>query len=82
MLTVDGQVVATQTIPHTIAFLMVADETFDIGVDTRTPVNDKDYQVPFEFNGKINKLTVELGPMQLSAESQQTAKKAIAVAND
>jgi len=28
---------------------MVADETFDIGVDTRTPVNDKDYQVPFEF---------------------------------
>jgi arylsulfatase len=45
-------------------------------------VNDKDYQVPFEFNGKINKLTVELGPMQLSAEHQQTAKKAIAVAND
>jgi hypothetical protein len=35
-----------------------------------------------EFNGKINKLTVELGPMQLSAEHQQTAKKAIAVAND
>jgi hypothetical protein len=30
-----------------------ADETFDVGVDTRTPVNDADYQVPFPFNGTI-----------------------------
>jgi len=27
-------------------------------------VNDKDYQVPFAFNGKINNLTIKLGPMQ------------------
>jgi hypothetical protein len=32
------------------------DETFDIGVDTRTSVNEKDYQVPFAFNGKIDTL--------------------------
>ena len=32
------------------------DETFDIGSDTGTPVDDKDYQVPFRFTGKINKL--------------------------
>jgi arylsulfatase len=31
---------------------MVADETFDVGVDTRTPVNEQDYQVPFGFDGK------------------------------
>jgi len=31
----------------------MADETFDIGVDTRTGINDKDYQVPFAFDGKI-----------------------------
>jgi hypothetical protein len=37
---------------NSIAFLQVADETFDVGVDTRTGVNDKDYQVPFAFNGK------------------------------
>ena len=32
------------------------------GVDTRTAVNDKDYQVPFRFTGKLDKLTVKLGP--------------------
>jgi arylsulfatase len=82
VLNVDGQVVATYRIPHTIAFLMVADETFDVGVDTRTPVNDKDYQVPFRFNGKINKLTFDLGPIQLSEEDQRTVAKLIARAKD
>jgi arylsulfatase len=82
VLKVDGNTVATLTIPHTIAFLTVADETFDVGVDTRTPVNDKDYQVPFEFNGTINKLTFELGPLQLSEADQKTAKERIATAND
>jgi hypothetical protein len=71
VLTVDGREVASHKIPHTIAFLMVGDETFDVGVDTRTPVNDKDYQVPFSFTGKINKLTFSLGPMQLTAEDQR-----------
>jgi hypothetical protein len=45
-------------------------------------VNDKDYQVPFEFNGHINKLTFSLGPSQLSEADQKSAKKAIATAND
>jgi arylsulfatase A-like enzyme len=82
VLKVDGTAVATQTIPHTIAFLTVADETFDVGIDTRTPVNDKDYQVPFEFNGKIDKLTFNLGPMQLSEADHKTAAKAVAIAKD
>jgi arylsulfatase len=38
------------------------DEIFDVGVDTRTGVEDKDYQVPFAFTGKIDKLTVALEP--------------------
>jgi arylsulfatase len=82
ILKVDGVTVATLTIPNTIAFLTVADETFDVGVDTRTPVNDKDYQVPFEFNGKIDKLTFNLGPLQLSQADQKAAKERIATAND
>ena len=82
VLKVDGQVVATQKIPHTIAFLMVNDETFDVGVDTRTPVNDKDYQVPFRFNGKIDKVTFDLGPTQLSEEDTKTVAKLIARAKD
>jgi hypothetical protein len=30
------------------------DETFDMRVDTRSGVDDKDYQVPFRFNGTID----------------------------
>jgi arylsulfatase len=45
-------------------------------------VNDLDYKVPFRFNGKINKLTYNLGPSQLSAEEKQTVKKAVAKAKD
>ena len=49
---------------------MPADETFDVGVDTRTAVNDKDYQVPFRFNGTIDKLTFNLGPPQLAEDGR------------
>jgi len=62
VLKVDGKEVASKKIPHTIPFLLTIDETFDVGVDTRTPVDDKDYQVPFAFTGEIAKLTVELKP--------------------
>jgi arylsulfatase len=82
VLKVDGQVVATQKQPNSIAFLQVADETFDVGVDTRTGVNEKDYQVPFAFNGKINKLTVNLGPSQLTAQDQRKMEEAVAKARD
>ena len=65
VLKVDGKEVASKKIPHTIPFLMTIDETFDVGVDTRTPVDDKDYQVPFRFTGKLDKLTVKLKPSAL-----------------
>jgi hypothetical protein len=51
----------------------------DVGADTRTGVNDRDYQVPFPFNGKIDKVTFNLGPMQLSEDQEKTAAKAIAI---
>ncbi|MFO0993765.1 MAG: arylsulfatase [Hyphomicrobiales bacterium] len=62
VLKVDGSEVASQKIPHTIPFIMPWDETFDVGVDTRTGVNDADYQLPFRFTGTIDKLTVALKP--------------------
>ncbi len=67
---------------QSIAFQQVVDETFDVGVDTRTGVNDKDYQSPFPFKGTINKLTVKLGPSQLAAEDQKAKAEAIARVND
>ncbi len=81
VLTVDGKEVARKTIPHTIPLLMAIDETFDVGVDSRTPV-DFSYDVPFRFTGTIDKLTFNLGPEQLSVAEKQAAAKAIAVAKD
>jgi arylsulfatase len=63
-LKVDGQAVDAKTIPKTLPFLFPEDETFDVGVDTRTPIDDRDYQVPFRFQGKLVKLTVELHPIK------------------
>jgi arylsulfatase len=42
------------------------DESFDIGSDTLTGVNDADYKPPFAFTGKLNKITVKVDRPQLS----------------
>jgi arylsulfatase A-like enzyme len=70
-LSIDGKQAASKQIPHTIPFLMTIDETFDVGIDLRTPVDDKDYQVPFRFTGKLTKLTVNLKPVPMTAEDQK-----------
>jgi arylsulfatase A-like enzyme len=74
VLSVDGKEVANRTIPHTMPFLETIDETFDVGVDTRSGVDDKDYQLPFRFSGKINKLTVKLVPLKAAEEMQLQQK--------
>jgi hypothetical protein len=56
-------------------------ETFDVGLDTRTGV-DNSYELPFKFTGTIDKLTFKLGPSQLSEVEQKTAAKAVAMAHD
>jgi len=45
---------------RTIPFVLVWDENLDIGYDTGTPVDDKDYQVPFNFTGKLDKITLTI----------------------
>jgi arylsulfatase len=79
--TVDGKEFARKTIPHTIPVLMAIDETFDIGVDTRTAVDDS-YKLPFRFTGTIDKLTFKLGPDQMTAADQKAAAEAVARARD
>jgi arylsulfatase A-like enzyme len=71
VLSVDGKEVARTTIPHTIPALLPVDESFDVGVDTRTSVDDNDYQPPFRFTGKLVKLTVNLKPGPMTAEDQK-----------
>jgi len=81
VLSVDGKEVARKTIPHTIPLLMSVDETFDIGLDTRTPV-DFSYDVPFRFTGTIDKLNYKLGREQLTAEDKRKAAVMLAAAKD
>ncbi|HKI35108.1 MAG TPA: sulfatase-like hydrolase/transferase [Gemmataceae bacterium] len=66
VLKVDGKPVATQKMERTIPIILQWDETFDVGADTGTPVDDKDYQVPFKFTGKLAKLTLKVDPPKLT----------------
>ena len=52
-LSVDGKVVATQAMEHTLPMILQWDESFDIGSDTLTGVNDADYQPPFPLTSKL-----------------------------
>ena len=76
VLKVDGTTVATQTMEHTLPFILQWDENFDVGADTGTPVDDTDYQCPFTFNGKLNKLTLTIDRPQLSPADIQKLQTA------
>jgi arylsulfatase A-like enzyme len=68
VLKVDGKEVATEKMEHTLPFILAWDESLDIGSDTGTGVNDADYQVPFVFSGKLNKITLTIDRPKLSPE--------------
>ena len=79
VLSVDNTEVARKSIPHTIPALMTLDESFDVGVDTRTGVDDNDYQPPFRFTGKLDKLTIKLVPVSAAEDNllKQKTQQAI-----
>ena len=65
-LKVDGKVVATQEMKRTMPMILQWDESFDIGSDTLTGVNDADYKPPFALTAKLEKLTLKVDRPQLS----------------
>jgi arylsulfatase A-like enzyme len=71
----DGQKVGECRIPRTIPFRVSADETLDIGEDTGTPVSE-DYQVPFRFTGRLNKVVIKLSTTNLSPKDVEAIEKA------
>ena len=75
-LSVDGKVVATQTMERTLPMILQWDESFDIGSDTLTGVNDADYQPPFAFTGTINKITLKVDRPQLTPADEQKLQEA------
>lgn len=60
VLKVDGEEVATKKMERTLPMILQWDESFDIGSDTLTGVNDADYKPPFELTAKLNKLTIKI----------------------
>jgi len=65
-LKVNGKAVDTKTMPKTLPMILQWDESFDVGSDTLTGVNDADYQPPFALTAKLNQLTIKIDRPQLS----------------
>jgi hypothetical protein len=65
-LKVDGKAVATKRMERTLPMILQWDESFDIGSDTLTGVNDADYLPPFPLTAKLNKLMIKVDRPQLS----------------
>jgi arylsulfatase len=71
--------VATGRIEKTELLRFSADETFDIGCDTGSPVS-ADYQSPFRFTGTMKKVEIELQEEQLTPGEKAEVKKLHAAA--
>ncbi|QFZ15941.1 arylsulfatase [Anabaena sp. YBS01] len=56
---INDQQVAEGRVDKTIAYRLALDETFDVGRDTGTPVVDT-YQVPFNFTGNLQQVSLDL----------------------
>jgi hypothetical protein len=81
-LKVDGAVVATKKMEKTIPIILQWDESFDIGSDTITGINDADYKPPFPLTAKFNKLTIKIDRPQLSPADIKKLQVAMEAAKD
>jgi arylsulfatase len=77
-LSVNGKLVQEQKLPKTIPFYLQWDEPFDVGQDTGTPVHDAHYQLPFDFSGKMERVTFKLGASTLPTAAPKPASAAAA----
>ena len=76
-LKVDGKVVASERMEHTLPMILQWDEAFDVGSDTLTGVNDADYQPPFRLTATLNKLTIKVDRPTLSPEEIRQLEAAL-----
>jgi arylsulfatase len=81
-LKVDGQVVDTKEMKRTLPMILQWDESFDIGSDTLTGVNDADYQPPFPLTAKLDKLTIKVDRPQLTEAEIKKLENTAAIAVD
>jgi len=81
-LIVDGKPVKTIKMEKTIPIILQWDESTDIGMDTETGVNDKDYIPPFKLTADLIKLTIRVNRPELSEADIQKLKEGQAAASD
>jgi arylsulfatase A-like enzyme len=81
-LRVDGKDVQSIVMKRTMPMILQWDESFDIGSDTLTGVNDADYKPPFPLTAKLNKLTLKVDRPQLTEADIEKLEKAQAEALD
>jgi hypothetical protein len=81
-LSVDGKTVATQKMAHSTPLMYNLDDTFAIATSSDTPLDDRDYKVPFPFTGKINKITVAVEEPKLTPEDKKKLEDAQRAAHD
>jgi arylsulfatase A-like enzyme len=81
-LKVDGKAVATEKMEKTLPMILQWDESFDIGSDTLTGVNDEDYKPPFPLTAKLDKLTVKVDRPHLSPADVKNLQDAMKAAAD
>ena len=82
VLKVDGKEVASQKMERTIPIILQFDESLDVGSDTLTGVDEQDYQVPFPFTCKINKITLTIDRPKLTPQDEKRLMEGMAKAAD
>ncbi len=73
---VDGKQVAEGHIPKTQPYVYSADEGVDVGMDGETAVSTDYKQGDNKFTGKIEKVTIDAKPANLSPEDRKVAEDA------
>jgi arylsulfatase len=70
---VNDEKVGEGRVESTVPARYSADETFDIGMDTGSPVSEA-YTSPNRFTGKLKKVEIELGAVSLSGQDEQRVR--------
>jgi arylsulfatase len=70
---VNDKKVSEGRVEKTVPARFSADETFDVGMDTGSPVS-ADYASPNPFTGKLGKVTIDLQPTQLTPSDESRVR--------
>jgi hypothetical protein len=78
---INDKKVAEGRVEKTIFARFSADETFDTGRDTGSPVSDL-YLSPFKFSGVLNRIEIDIAPTKFGALEQRRLQEAVRAAAD